>query len=93
MKKRIIALFFAVVLVIAIALFLGSCNKRLFDFKYTYRYVHVFATGKCYEIKNWNDYEDGDQLQVEIKDCGVCLFHSNQIVLIEKECPFCGQHG
>ena len=34
--------------------------------------------------------EDGDQIQVKIKDYGTCLFHSNQIVLIESKCPFCG---
>ncbi len=89
MKKRMIALFLAVVLIIAIALFLGSCNKRPFDFTTTYKYVHVFATGKCYEIKNWNNQGSYNQVHVEIKDCGVCIFHSNQIVLIEKECPFC----
>ena len=71
-------------------LMLSGCNKQLFDTNFKFTKVHVFQTNKCYEITSWTDYEDGDQIQVKIKDFGTCLFHSNQIVLIESKCPFCG---
>lgn len=70
-------------------LLLTSCNKQLFDFNQKFEKVHVFETGKCYDISSWTDYEDGDQIQVTIKGKGACLFHSSQICLVEKDCPFC----
>lgn len=71
------------------SIFLCSCNRQVFDFQLEYTKVHVFETSRCYEITKWKDYEDGDQIQVEIKDYGFCLFHANQIVLIKDKCPFC----
>ena len=88
MKKKIVAFMMLVVVVISMIGF-TSCNKVFMDTTYHFKKVHVFETGKCYEIVNWTDFEDGDQIQVKIKDYGVCLFHSNQIVLIEDQCPFC----
>lgn len=71
-------------------LMLSGCNKQLFDTNFKFTKVHVFATNKCYEITSWTDYDDSEQIQVKIKDYGTCLFYSNQIVLIESKCPFCG---
>ena len=51
-------------------LMLSGCNKQLFDTNFKFTKVHVFATNKCYEITSWTDYEDGDQIQVKIKDFG-----------------------
>lgn len=83
MKKIILALF-----AIA-ALALTGCNKQLVDLNLKFTKVHVFETHQCYEINSWRDYEDGDQIQVGIKGYGKVLFHSNQIALIEDNCPFC----
>lgn len=70
---------------------LTSCNKQLVDLGLNYySRVHVFSVNKCYNINSWTDYSDGDQIQVDITGSGKVLFHSNQIALIEKDCPFCG---
>ena len=68
---------------------LTGCNYQVVDLNWKFTKVHVFETGQCYEISSWKDYEDGDQIQVTIKNYGSCLFHSNQVVLIESKCPFC----
>lgn len=81
MKKLILALLATVSLT--------ACNKQLIDLNYNYKKVHHFDTHQCYEINSWRDYEDGDQIQVDIKGYGKVLFHSNQIALIEDKCPFC----
>ena len=70
---------------------LASCNMQLVDLNYNFNKVHVFETNMCYEIESWKDYENRDQIQVEIKDYGTCVFHSNQIVLISGKCPFCSE--
>ena len=84
MKKLKLLLLFPLIL-------LAGCNKQVFDITLKFEKVHVFETGQCYEITSWTDYEDGDQIQVNIKDYGQCLFHSSQIVLIQNKCPFCGK--
>lgn len=70
---------------------LTSCNMQLVDLNYNFDKVHVFETNMCYKIESWKDYENSDQIQVEIKDYGTCVFHSNQIVLISDKCPFCSE--
>ena len=72
----------------AMALTISACNYQVIDLKYSFKKVHVFETAQCYNINSWKDYE-GDQIQVDIKEYGTCLFHSNQVVLIENKCPFC----
>lgn len=75
--------------ILAVAtLALTGCNKQIIDLNYKFKKVHVFETQQCYEISSWKDY-DGDQIQVGIKGYGKVLFHSNQIALIENNCPFC----
>ena len=66
-----------------------GCNKQLIDLNYKFTKVHIIDEGKCYEIKTWRDYDDGEQIQINFKDYGTCLFHSNQIVLVEGKCPYC----
>ena len=83
MKKLLIAC------LAILSLAMTGCNQQLIDLNYKFTKVHVFATDKCYEIKSWKDYEDSEQIQVNVKGYGTCLFYSNQIVLIESKCPFC----
>lgn len=83
MKKLLLTLLLAATLTIT------GCNKQIVDFKLKFKKVHVFETHQCYEIDSWKDYENSDQIQVKISNHGTCLFHSNQIVLIEDKCPFC----
>lgn len=88
-KKRILIPLLSGLFTIAIALVVSACNYQAVDLNYKFTKVHVFATAQCYDISSWKDYENSDQIQVKIKGYGTCLFHSNQVVLIESKCPFC----
>ena len=79
----------ALALLSVATLYLTGCNKQILDLNYKYTKVHHFDTYHCYEISSWRDYEDGDQIQLEIKGYGKILFYANQIALIEDRCPFC----
>ena len=68
---------------------LSGCNKQMFDFDYKFDKVHIYSVSKCYEISSWTDYEDGDQIQVKLKDGSTLLFHSQSIILISGHCPIC----
>ena len=69
---------------------LNSCtcfgNKQMFDFNYSFNYAIIqLPDGKIVEgtIDTWNDYEDGDQIQVKIN--GVTyLVHSSKCVLMSR---------
>lgn len=83
MKKII-----GVLLVVIFAVFLTGCgNRQLFDTTYTFDYATIYspngevvAQGK---VQSWNDYENGDQLQVKI-DGVVYLTHASNVVLEDR---------
>ena len=83
MKKILIGL----LATLAISGTLTSCgNKRIFDTVYTYDTAIIeLPNGEIVEgkVDNWCDYEDGDQLQIEING-KIYLVHSSQVALIQK---------
>ena len=89
MKKASLKVLAVCALMFTTALTATSCNKQIFDTNYKFEKVHIIGKS-CFEITSWTDYEDGDQIQVNIKNYGTCLFHSSQIILVEKKCPICG---
>lgn len=82
MKKLILT--FILLLTVTLAL-VGCGNRKLIDTTWSYEYAMVkLPDGSIVEGKisgKWNDYEDGDMLQVEINGKKY-LTHSNNIVLI-----------
>ena len=68
---------------------LTGCNYQLVDYDYKYTKVHIYETNKCYEIKTWMDYEDGEQLQIDITDKGKILISSYSCFLVKEKCPIC----
>lgn len=77
--------FSAVLVLIMTGLLLSACgNKTVFDTTYTYNYAQVKlpdGTVKTGKVKEWSDYEDGDQLQIKFTDGTTYLVHSSQAVL------------
>jgi hypothetical protein len=83
MKKLLLGL------LLVFTLTLTGCNKQLIDLNYSYKKVHIYETNTCYDISSWTDYEDGEQLQVHIKDKGKILISSTSCFLVEDKCPIC----
>ena len=84
--KRIIALICAVALMLTILVLCCSCgNMDMFDTNYTYdRAIVEFPGGdvKTLTIKQWTDYEDGEQIQIITPDGTVYLVSSFNCILI-----------
>lgn len=81
MKKKILAVLMAVT-AITIA---GCGNQDMFDTNYTYnRAIIGLQNGKFVdvEVKQWRDYEDGEQIQIIAKDGTVYLTSSYNCTLI-----------
>jgi hypothetical protein len=83
MKKLLLGL------LLVFTLTLTGCNKQLIDLNYSYKKVHIYETNTCYDISSWTDYENGEQLQVHIKDKGKILISSTSCFLVEDKCPIC----
>lgn len=85
MKKK-----FALKLAMAsvILMTLSGCNKTILDTNYAYDKVHLYEIGKCYNIKEWLDYE-GEQIQVKLDDGTVLLTSAQKAMLVKGNCPIC----
>lgn len=79
----------AIVLMMALMLMiLCSCgNKDLFDTNYTFDTAIIGmpdGTSRTIAIKNWTDYDDGEQIQITATDGTVYLVSSYNCVLVNK---------
>ena len=85
MKKFILSLLLVCVACLS-AVALGGCNKQIFDFNYSFTKAWICVGGEweLYEISKWTDYEDGEQIQITLKDGTVMLVHAVNCILINK---------
>ena len=88
--KRIIAAIITLVMVLALMVFtLSACgNRDMFDTVYTYDYAIISfpdGTSEKIEIKQWRDYEDGEQVQITAEDGTVYLVNSVNCVLVRED--------
>ena len=76
-------------ILLLICLCLTGCNYKAFDTAYDFKKVHLFTTNRCFNIESWTDFQDSEQIQVEIKNYGYILVSSYSCMLIEDTCPIC----
>lgn len=83
--KKAIKYILAVAMIFAIVLTFVGCNKQVVDLKYNFNKAIIKlpdGTVVQGEVRSWRDYEDGDQIQVNIE--GVTyLVHSANCVLYD----------
>ena len=86
MKKIILMI---VIIVVVLTTMLSACgNKALFDTTYKFDYAIVEFPGGSVEkikIKNWRDYEDGEQIQIVATDGTAYLVNSVNCVLVAED--------
>lgn len=66
-----------------LTIFTGCGNKQFIDTSYEFNYAYVVwpdGTSEKLAIESWNDFEDGDQLQIRTEN-GTYVFHSSNCVL------------
>lgn len=92
MKKKIISCAALAVTALSICLLSTGCtgcgNKTFFDTTYTYEYAMIsLPNGETVEgkVKEWSDYEDGDQLQIKFENGNTYLVHSEDCALMVNE--------
>ena len=85
MRGKLI-MFIAGVLATIMAISMVGWNKQLWDTTYTFdRAIISMPNGEVIDgkVTSWTDFEDGDQIQVNI-DGKTYLVHSENIVLISE---------
>ena len=82
--KKIVLLLITIVMVLS----LTACgNKTLLDTTYIFDEAIIrLPDGSVIsgEVTTWTDYEDGDSLQITLKDGNTYLVHASNAVLISK---------
>ena len=86
--KRNFKIVIVMIMAIVFAFTLTGCgNRDMFDTVYTYDYAIVNfpdGTSEKIEIKQWRDYEDGEQIQITAKNGNVYLINSVNCVLVQE---------
>lgn len=93
MKKGLLLGAIAVATVVSLGC--CGCNKQIVDLDYKYTKIHTTFDGEnyqCYKINSWTDYENGEQLQVDIDGYGKVLISSYNSILIKDKCPYCDKN-
>lgn len=69
------------------AITLTGCNYNVIDLKYDYPQAIIFGDGTAtiVEIENWKDYEDGEQIQIKIKNGPTFLTSAFDTKLYDEE--------
>ena len=88
MKKKIITM--AMVVTTLLTGITGCGNMSLGIGNYTYRKIHVDTHNYsgCFTVDKWYDNESG--IEVSTKETGSLYLAEGMYMLIEDECPFCG---
>lgn len=70
---------------------LASCEEsnRTNKTTYSYQKVHFYNEGVCYKLISWRDYDDCEQLDLNIEGYGWVLVTANNVMLISDKCPIC----
>lgn len=89
MKKKIIVMIIAIVM---LAIMLAGCgNMSMGVGNFTFEKVHVdtYNYSGCFTIEKWYDNTSG--IEVKTKEVGSIYLAEGMYMLIEDECPFCGE--
>ena len=87
--KKLIATIALCLLIAATAALTVGCNYQVVDLNYSYTnaYVKIGEEWKDLEIKSWRDYDDGEQIQITLKDGTVMLVSSYYCILYKGTLP------
>lgn len=88
MKKTIAIIMVAAMFVVMLA---GCGNMSMGLGNYTFRKIHVdtYHYSGCFTVEKWYDSASG--IEVRTKEAGSMYLAEGMYMLIEDECPFCGE--
>ena len=86
--KKIVAIIMAVVM--SMAMFTG-CNMSMGLGNFSFKKIHVDTHNYngCFTVKKWYDNTGG--IEVKTEEAGSMYLAEGMYIMIEDECPFCGE--
>lgn len=93
---RFLIFILAAVIIFVVLITSTGCNYQAIDLDYNFKKVHMALDGEhyqCYDIKSWRDFEDGEQIQIDITGYGKIITSSFNATLIKDKCPYCDKGG
>ena len=86
--KKIIAIMLAVLLLVGMA---GCGNMSMGFGNFTFKKIHVdtYNYSGCFTVEKWYDNSSG--IEVKTKEAGSLYLAEGMYMLIEDDCPFCGE--
>ena len=86
--KKIIAIMLAVLLLVGMA---GCGNMSMGFGNFTFKKIHVdtYNYSGCFTVEKWYDNSSG--IEVKTKEAGCLYLAEGMYMLIEDDCPFCGE--
>ena len=88
MKKIMVIIMVTAIL----ALTLVGCGNMSMGFgNFTFRKIHVdtYNYSGCFTVEKWYDNSSG--IEVKTREAGYMYLAEGMYMLIEDECPFCGE--
>lgn len=84
-----IKIYIACIVLLVFGCWIGvtGCNKSIIDTKWNFNYAYIkMPTGDVVEgaVASWTDFEDGDQIQITMKNGKTYLTHISNVVLVSK---------
>lgn len=88
MKKIIVMI---MVIAMFAAMFTGCGNMSMGFGNFNFKKIHVDTHNYsgCFTVEKWYDNSNG--IEVDTKEAGYMYFAEGMYMLIEDECPFCGE--
>lgn len=87
--KKIIAVVMAMATLVFMLTGCGNMSLGLGNFNFDKVHVDMHNYSGCFTIEKWYDNESG--IEVKTKEAGSMYLAEGMYVLIEDECPFCGE--
>jgi hypothetical protein len=89
MKKKIIAMIMAVLLMTV--MFIGCGNMSMGFGNFTFDKIHVdtYNYSGCFTVEKW--YDNASGIEVKTREVGYMYLAEGMYMLIEDDCPFCDE--
>lgn len=86
--KKIIAMIMVVALMVAILTGCGNMSMGFGNFTFKKIHVDTYHYSGCFTVEKWHDNASG--IEVKTREVGHMYLAEGMYMLIEDDCPFCG---
>lgn len=87
--KKIIVMIMAIAMFATMLVGCGNMSWGLGNFTFEKIHVDTHNYNGCFTVEKW--YDNASGIEVKTKEAGFMYFAEGMYMLIEDDCPFCGE--